>query len=120
LETFVPGLGMVTVYTLAAGEALGWSWLFPPYCWQFTARSVDATEIITFSAASLRGKAEQDPAFGRELVTRMAQVLLHRLKATRLKLQEFTDPALGLDIDECLVARSEETEGNARTKEEAR
>jgi len=102
LETFVPGRGVVTLQVLGPGEALGWSWLFPPYCWQYSARSVDATEIVAFSAASLRQQAEKDPAFGRDLVTRMAQVLLQRLQATRQKLQEFNDPGVGQRIDECL------------------
>jgi len=102
LEAFVPGRGVVTLQILGPGEALGWSWLFPPYRWQHSARSVDATEIVSFSAASLRQKAEQHPAFGRDLVTRMAQVLLQRLQATRQKLQEFHDPGVGQGIDQCL------------------
>ncbi len=30
-EVFVPGKGVITIQTIGAGEALGWSWLFPPY-----------------------------------------------------------------------------------------
>lgn len=110
LEAFVPGRGVTTLQILGPGEALGWSWLFPPYHWQYSARSVDATQIIAFSAVSLRGKAEENPAFGRELVTRMAQVLLLRLQATRQKLQEFHDPGVGKHIDECLGDVDEESD----------
>ena len=88
LEAFLPGTGVTTVSVLGPGEALGWSWLFEPYQWQYSARSVDATEVIAFSATELREMAEQSPAFGRELVTRMAQVLLQRLQAERHKLNE--------------------------------
>lgn len=110
LEAFLPGKGVTTLQILGPGEALGWSWLFPPYRWQYSARSVDATEIIEFSAASLRGKAEENPAFGRDLVTRMAQVLLQRLQATRMKLQEFHDPGVGRHLTDHLSDIDEESE----------
>lgn len=115
LETFVPGSGIITLQILTAGEALGWSWLFPPYQWQYTARSIDATEIVSFSAAILRARAEENPAFGRELVTRMAHVLLHRLQATRCKLQEFHDIERATGLNECLADGEEEPNLNAHT-----
>ena len=99
---FVPGEGVSVLTVLHPGEALGWSWLFPPYRWQFSARSVDATEVIVHSADQLRKLAQENPAFGKELVTRMAQVLLERLKATREKLEELRVPECGAHIDECL------------------
>ncbi len=108
LETFVPGRGTVVFQTLSSGEALGWSWLFPPHCWQFSARSVDATEIIVFEAGRLRTLAEDHPDFGRELVTRMAQVLLTRLQAAKLKLEEFHYPGAHRRIDDCLSETDEE------------
>jgi len=114
LETFVPGSGIITLQILTAGEALGWSWLFPPYQWQYTARSIDATEIVSFSAASLRAMAEENPAFGRELVTRMANVLLHRLQATRCKLQEFHNIERSTGMNECLGEREEEPDGDSQ------
>ena len=46
LESFVPGRGMTTVQTIGAGDALGWSWLFPPYLWHFSARAVEPTELV--------------------------------------------------------------------------
>lgn len=110
LETFVPGRGVTILQQLGPGEALGWSWLFPPYRWQYSARSVDVTEIVEFSAVALRAQAEQNPAFGCELVSRMAQMLLQRLQATRQKLQEFHDPGVGRHIDECLGDLDEESE----------
>ncbi len=35
LEISVPGRGPVQLQTVEAGEVLGWSWLYPPYRWQF-------------------------------------------------------------------------------------
>ena len=29
----------VVVETIGAGDLLGWSWMFPPYVWHFTARA---------------------------------------------------------------------------------
>ncbi len=88
LEAFVPGTGVTTVAVLGPGEAIGWSWLFEPHRWQSTARSVDATEVIAISAEKLRDMADEDATFGRELVNRMAQLLMHRLQAERFKLRE--------------------------------
>ena len=86
LETFVPGCGMVTIQTLNAGEPLGWSWLFPPHEWHFSATAGEPTELIAFEAASLREKAEENRDFSNELVTRVAKILLERLQATRIQL----------------------------------
>lgn len=94
LESTVPGRGPTTFKILDAGEAIGWSWLVPPHRWQFTARAVAPCEITAVPAVALRRLAEESPEFGRELVDRMAAVLLVRLEATRQKLQEFHAPAL--------------------------
>lgn len=86
LETFVPGRGMVTIQTLGPGEALGWSWLFPPRQWHFSASAIEPTELIEFDAAHLREKAEENRDFGNELISRVARVLLERLQGTREQL----------------------------------
>src|SRR5450755_5170357 len=36
----------VVVDTIGAGDLLGWSWMFPPYIWQFTARAGASTRAI--------------------------------------------------------------------------
>ena len=86
LELFVPARGAVTIETLDAGEVLGWSWLFPPYRWHFDARALTAMRATAFDAACLRGKCEQDPKLGYDLMSRFAQVLIERLQWTRLRL----------------------------------
>ena len=89
LHAFVPGRGVVTVQTLGAGDALGWSWLFPPYQWHFSAHSSDSTETIIFDAKPLRDEAEENHDFGYELTKRVSKMLLQRLQGTRLLLVNF-------------------------------
>jgi len=89
LETFVPRSGPTTVQTVEAGGALGWSWLYPPYAWQFSARAVEPVEAVAFGAASLRENAEENHDFGYELLLRMGRVMLDTLQGTRRKLVEF-------------------------------
>ena len=86
IETFVPARGPVTIETVGAGEAVGWSWLFPPYRWHFDARALSPVRATGFDGACLRGKCEADPALGYELLGRFAQLLIERLQWTRLRL----------------------------------
>ena len=86
IENFVPARGAVTIETIGAGEALGWSWLFPPHRWHFDARALSSVRAIGFDGACLRGKCEADPALGYEVLGRFAQLLIERLQWTRLRL----------------------------------
>jgi CRP/FNR family cyclic AMP-dependent transcriptional regulator len=86
LETFVPGCGTVTIQRLGPKEALGWSWLFPPHEWHFTATTLAPTEVISFNAEALRAKAAENRDFRDELLTRVAKTLLERLQSTRMQL----------------------------------
>src|SRR5690242_10183115 len=42
-------------------EVLGWSWLFPPYRWRFTARALTQTYALFFNATVLRDHCKRDP-----------------------------------------------------------
>ena len=86
LETFVPARGAITIETLEAGEVVGWSWLFAPYRWHFDARALSLVRATAFDGTCLRGKCEDDPRLGYELMSRFAQVLIERLQWTRLRL----------------------------------
>ena len=85
LEVHAPARTLI-VETLGPGQVLGWSWLFPPFVWHFDARALEPVGAVEVDAACLRNKAEADTAFGFELVTRFASVMLERLQATRLRL----------------------------------
>jgi CRP/FNR family cyclic AMP-dependent transcriptional regulator len=76
----------VVVEKIGAGDLLGWSWMFPPYVWHFTARAVEPTEMIFFYGTILREYCERDPSLGYELFKRMSPVMLRRLQAARKKM----------------------------------
>jgi len=82
------------IETLGVGHALGWSWLFPPYLWRFSARCVEPTNAIFFYATPLRELCELNHHLGYELMRRAAEVMLDRLNATRRAL---TTAGLGLN-----------------------
>ena len=74
------------IETIGAGDLLGWSWMFPPYVWNFTARATESTDGIFFYGTILREYCERDPSLGYELFKRMAPVILRRLQAARKKM----------------------------------
>jgi CRP/FNR family cyclic AMP-dependent transcriptional regulator len=81
----------VAIDTVAAGEPLGWSWLFEPYVWEFDvwefdARATEATTAIFFSREHLWQHHEEDLTLGHELFKRMSVVMVRRLQAARRKL----------------------------------
>ena len=89
LETSTNGKPKATIQVLGAGEALGWSWLFPPFEWHFAARALEPVTAIVLNGASLLIRAEEDPKFGYELMKRVANQVIQRLQATRKRfLQE--------------------------------
>ena len=76
------------VQSLGAGEVLGWSWLFPPFNWHFSARAREPTKCLVLNGGNLLVTAEENPKFGYDLMRRISQVLVSRLQATRKKLVE--------------------------------
>jgi CRP/FNR family cyclic AMP-dependent transcriptional regulator len=71
----------IPIQMLGAGDLLGWSWMFPPYVWQFTARAVEPTTVLFFYAAILREYCEKDHSLGYELLKRISAVMVTRLRA---------------------------------------
>lgn len=86
LEVVAPGAGTRIVATLHGGDALGWSWMFPPYRWAFDARALVPTEAIVVDGEKLRRCAEEDHELGYQVVWRVAREMADRLQATRLQL----------------------------------
>ncbi len=76
----------VMIETVGAGSAIGWSWLFPPYYWHFTARAITPVRAIFFYGTRLRDQCENDHSLGYELTKRMNLVVIERLQATRKQL----------------------------------
>jgi CRP-like cAMP-binding protein len=92
LEINAAERGNVTIETIGAGDVLGWSWVFPPYTWHFSARALEPVHAIAIEAAALRAQCEADHDFGYELMRRFAAVFLERLQATRLRLLDIYGP----------------------------
>lgn len=88
LEAGTNGDPKVSIQILGPGDVLGWSWLYPPFEWHFSARALEPVKAIKLNAASLLIRAEEDPVFGFELMKRISQQLVHRLQATRHRLSE--------------------------------
>ena len=86
LQIFSERRGPITVLTLGEGEILGWSWLFPPHRYKFSARTLESTRAFAIDGQCLRGKAEQDHDLGYDLLNRFAPIVERALEATRLQL----------------------------------
>jgi len=71
----------ILIETIGAGDLVGWSWMFPPYVWQFTARAIEPTAALFFYAAILREYCEKDHSLGYELLKRISAVMVTRLHA---------------------------------------
>jgi CRP/FNR family cyclic AMP-dependent transcriptional regulator len=82
--------GNTAIQTLSAGDALGWSWLFPPYGWHFNAMATAPTRLIEFDGERLRQLCREQHDFGYEFMNRIAQVVIDRLQKTRRKLFKLT------------------------------
>ncbi|WP_320772963.1 cyclic nucleotide-binding domain-containing protein [Streptomyces sp. CRN 30] len=78
----------VTVASLGAGDLLGWSWLFPPYRWDFGAEAFSAVRAYEFDAGEVLRLCEEDTELGVLLIRSVAEILAHRLESTRGKLLE--------------------------------
>ena len=86
LEAAHAGDRQVNIETLGSGVLLGWSWLFPPYVWHFSARATKPTTAIFFYGTVLREYCEKDHSLGFELFKRMGEVMTRRLQQARGRL----------------------------------
>jgi CRP/FNR family transcriptional regulator, cyclic AMP receptor protein len=87
----------VLAHFICEGEELGWSWLFPPYYWQYDARAVEPTTAIFFYGTRLRARCEENPAFGCELMKRIAGAAIRSLQLTRAQLIELQQARVGIN-----------------------
>lgn len=86
LESHCPGNGNVQIQTLHGGDVLGWSWLFPPFAWNFQARAVKSSRLICCNGAHILVTSEDDDRFGHELMKRISRITIRRLQAARKQL----------------------------------
>src|SRR5437762_12541358 len=76
----------IQIEEIQDGDLLGWSWLFPPYAWHFTARALEETDAIFFYGTILCEYCDKDHSLGIQLFKRMSVVMLRRLQAARQRL----------------------------------
>ena len=86
IEIFIPERGSAPILTLGTGDTLGWAWLIPPYKWRFDARAIEMTRAFALDGKCLRGKCDDDPRLGYELLKRIAGDIVELLDVTRLQL----------------------------------
>ena len=121
LQVHSPAAGTMVVDTADAGDVVGWSWLVPPYTWLFDARAVEPTGAVSFDGLCLRGKCEEDPHLGYELMKLVTQVMLSRLTAARVRLldlygtAEATSPLLSPLLTEAQATWARPTSPGATT-----
>ena len=82
----MPGRGDVGIETIGPGGVLGWSWLFPPYRWQFGAVATQRSTAVELDADGVRRLMESDDTLGRQLTSRFMSVVVDRLQASRVRL----------------------------------
>jgi len=80
------------IQTLGENQILGWSWLIPPYRWNFLARAVEDSDLLEFDGNAILARCEEDPEFGYELFKRFASLMSERLDAARQKMMSQWDP----------------------------
>jgi CRP/FNR family cyclic AMP-dependent transcriptional regulator len=80
----------VLIQKIGAGDVLGWSWLFPPYYWHFSARATKPTKAVFFYGTRLRQQCDEDSSLGYELMKRIAAVVIQRLHAAHQELLDLT------------------------------
>lgn len=95
LEVHAPGSHGIVVDSLGDGDVLGWSWLLAPYRWAFDARASQMVRAISVDAPKLRAEMYRDPAFGMDILSRMAPVMGRRLaEARHCIVENVVEPAL--------------------------
>ncbi|WP_103502389.1 MULTISPECIES: cyclic nucleotide-binding domain-containing protein [Streptomyces] len=74
------------VATLRTGDMLGWSWLFPPFAWDFGAEALSPVRSIEFDGPRVQRLCDEDPEFGYALLRVVAEILAHRVHRARTRL----------------------------------
>ena len=77
---------------LGENQMLGWSWLIPPYRWNFLARAVEDSELIEFDGTAILARCEEDPKFGYELFKRFTALMSERIDSARQKMMDQWNP----------------------------
>ncbi len=85
LEIAPPGKAVVQMESLAEGDMLGLSWLFPPYRVHLDARAVEPVVALAFDGKCLRTKIETDHDLGYVLLRRVLEETAKRIQRVRMQ-----------------------------------
>lgn len=80
------------VQSLGAGQILGWSWLIPPYKWNFQAGAEAQTALLAFDGDAVLARCEEEPNFGYTLLKRFASLMAERLGVARQRMMDQWNP----------------------------
>lgn len=86
IQMFAPNQGAMTLHTVGHDDVIGWSWLFPPYKWNFDIKALEKTRTIALDAKCLRQKCDDNPDLGYPLMKKFSQIMIQRLKETRIQI----------------------------------
>ena len=80
--------GVLTIQTFGRADALGISWLVPPFRHHNDARATGSARLVAFDARCLRDKCDQDHDLGYALMRRFLPLFAERLKQAELQLMD--------------------------------
>ena len=83
---------VLEIQRIGENQVLGWSWLIPPYRWNFQARVVEDASFLEFDGRAILAHCEEDPRFGFEMLKRFAALMSERLEAARQKMMDEWNP----------------------------
>ena len=75
--------GAALIETLSSGDQLGWSWLFEPHFFHFSALALTTTKAIFFYGTVLRQQCDDDHELGFAIMKRIARGMTRDLSAYR-------------------------------------
>lgn len=80
------------IHVLKPDQVLGWSWLIPPYRWNFQALALEDSELLEFDGKKILAHCEEDSLFGYKLLKIFAALMSERLDIARQKMMDQWDP----------------------------
>lgn len=86
LELTSPGREPIVIQTLASGDLVGLSWLFPPHRWNWRAVVLVDTELAAFDAIAIRAQLSRNRDLALEVLTVVSGEVARRLQQTRIQL----------------------------------
>jgi CRP-like cAMP-binding protein len=72
-----------TIEVITRGECFGLSALIPPHIFRFSVVCIDPAKVIAINGAQLWELLEEDAVMGREVMKKLAQLVMSRLTHTR-------------------------------------